>query len=80
MIPKKHFAILGQLCGNFCEAGKAIEEIRGPRGGLKGYKAGSVRISPTIRNRMVGLCLLDDQNQLTELGFLAYQDWLADQK
>ena len=80
MIPKKHFAILGQICGNFFEPGVSVEEIRGPRGGLKGYKAGKVTISIKIRNRMIGLGLLDSDNQLTELGFLTYQDWLADQK
>ena len=79
MMPKRHFAILGQICGNFFESGTKVEEIRGPRGGLRGYKAGKVRISPAIRNRMVEQRLLDSDNHLTELGFLTYQDWLADQ-
>lgn len=77
VITKQRFAALSRLCGSLFDEPAVLVEERGPRGGLKGYRAGEVHVSVSVANGMRDEGLIDG-DRITERGVLTLQGAMLD--
>lgn len=79
MLSPRCFELLSCLCDNLFEEGEALEEIRGKRGALHGYR--TTRTKREFSRDVIFTAQRSgwlDGTKVTETGFLRFQDALRD--
>lgn len=79
MLSPRCFELLSCLCNNLFEEGEGLEEIRGKRGALHGYRTTRTKreFSRDVIFTAQGNGWLDGTH-VTETGFLRFQDALRE--
>ena len=79
MLSPRCFELLSCLCNNLFEDGEGLEEIRGKRGGLHGYK--TTRTGQAFNRDVIWTAQRHgwlDGTKVTEEGFIRFQDALCE--